>query len=563
MTASPAAVVPQRTDRRALVSWALWDWGSAAFNAVVTTFVFSTYLASRAFVDPALVGDTSAAGKAIVERELAHNAAVVSTALTIAGIVVALVAPAMGRLADSSGHRRRSVLIATIGVALSIGGMVFVAPSQPYLLLGAALLGIGTVAYEIASVGYNAMIGQIASGERTGRVSAIGWAAGYFGGIVLLVLLLVLCIQDFRGDGVVGGLLQLPATVATGQWDVRVAIGIAAVWLAVSSIPLFLTVPEAVPDRTRGGGVFSAYADLGRDIARLWRERRNVLAFLLASAVFRDGVGAVFTFGGIVAAQVFGFTPSQVILFAIAANVVAGIATFVSGRLDDRFGSRSLNMVSLVGLAVCGVGVFAAGNETQWFWVLGLTLAVFVGPVQSSSRAYLARLATPGREGELRPLRHHRPGRVVPRAGAVRRRGDRRWVDPVRDPRRGGRARRRAGADGVRQAGAAGRAGLIHGVPSARPGGAVPVRPQAAVLRTVPHSAVVASGGPGRGAPGWVHDRPAHRRRRPRRRAGHAHEVVHAQGAAPARRTAAHRARPAHGVVAQPRARRRRRAARA
>ncbi|WP_144710507.1 MFS transporter [Curtobacterium pusillum] len=401
MTASPTAAAPQRTDRRALVSWALWDWGSAAFNAVVTTFVFSTYLASRAFVDPGLVADTSAAGGALVERELAHNAAVVSTALTIAGIVVALVAPAVGRLADSSGHRRRSVLIATIGVALSIGGMVFVAPSQPYLLLGAALLGIGTVAYEIASVGYNAMLGQVATGTQTGRVSAIGWAAGYFGGIVLLVVLLVLCIQDFGGDDV-AGLLRLPATVASGQWDVRVAIGIAAVWLAVSSIPLFVTVPEAAPDPSvRRGGVFGAYRDLGRDVARLWRERREVLAFLLASAVFRDGVGAVFTFGGIVAAQVFGFSASQVILFAIAANVVAGIATFVSGRLDDRFGSRAIITVSLVGLAVCGIGVFAVGTVTAGFWVLGLTLAVFVGPVQSSSRAYLARLATPGREGEL------------------------------------------------------------------------------------------------------------------------------------------------------------------
>jgi len=402
MTATPSAAVPQRTDRRALVSWALWDWGSAAFNAVVTTFVFSTYLASRAFVDPALVAaeDSSAQAKAVVERELAHNAAAVSTALTIAGIVVALVAPAVGRLADSSGHRRRSVLIATIGIVLSIGGMVFVAPSQPFLLLGAALLGIGTVAYEIASVGYNAMLGQVASGEQKGRVSAIGWAAGYFGGIVLLVLLLVLCIQDFGVPGV-GGLLQLPATVASGQWDVRVAIGIAAIWLAVSSIPLFVTVSEAPPGPARTSGVFGAYADLGRDIARLWRERRNVLAFLLASAVFRDGVGAVFTFGGIIAGQVFGFSPSQVILFAIAANVVAGVATFLSGRLDDRFGSRAVITVSLVGLVVTGLGVFLIGNATSGFWILGLTLAVFVGPVQASSRAYLARLATPGREGEL------------------------------------------------------------------------------------------------------------------------------------------------------------------
>ncbi|MBF4583900.1 MFS transporter [Curtobacterium sp. VKM Ac-2865] len=399
MTVAPP---PQRTDRRALVSWALWDWGSAAFNAVVTTFVFSTYLASRAFVDPALVAaeDSSPAAKQAVQDQLAHNATVVSTALTIAGIVVALVAPAVGRLADSSGHRRRSVLVATIGVALSIGAMVFVAPSQPLLVLGAALIGIGTVAYEIACVGYNAMLSQVAPGRSTGRVSAIGWAAGYFGGIVLLVVLLVLCIQDF-GAGDTAGLLDLPATVASGQWDVRVAIGIAAVWLAVSSIPLFLVVPEAERDPARAGTLLSAYRDLGRDVARLWRERRNVLAFLVASAVFRDGVGAVFTFGGIIAAQVFGFSASQVILFAIVANVVAGIATFASGRLDDRFGSRALIMVSLVGLAVCGTAVIFVGSAPAGFWVLGLALCVFVGPVQSSSRSYLTRLATPGREGEL------------------------------------------------------------------------------------------------------------------------------------------------------------------
>ncbi len=399
MTVAPP---PQRTDRRALVSWALWDWGSAAFNAVVTTFVFSTYLASRAFVDPALVAaeDSSATAKQAVQDQLAHNATVVSTALTIAGIVVALVAPAVGRLADSSGHRRRSVLVATIGVALSIGAMVFVAPSQPFLVLGAALIGIGTVAYEIACVGYNAMLGQVAPGRSTGRVSAIGWAAGYFGGIVLLVVLLVLCIQDF-GAGDTAGLLDLPATVASGQWDVRVAIGIAAVWLAVSSIPLFLVVPEAARDDARAGTLLSAYRDLGRDIARLWRERRNVLAFLVASAVFRDGVGAVFIFGGIIAAQVFGFSASQVILFAIVANVVAGIATFASGRLDDRFGSRALIMVSLVGLAVCGTAVLFVGSAPAGFWVLGLALCVFVGPVQASSRSYLTRLATPGHEGEL------------------------------------------------------------------------------------------------------------------------------------------------------------------
>jgi MFS transporter, UMF1 family len=403
--AAGALSQPMRTDRRGLVAWALWDWGSAAFNAVVTTFVFSTYLASRAFVDPDLVSaasgpGVSASATAAVTRALAHNATVVSTALTIAGIVVALVAPAVGRLADASGYRKRSVLVATIGIVLSVACMVFVAPSQPYLVLGASLLGIGTVFYEIASVGYNAMLGQVALPGRTGRVSGFGWAAGYFGGIVLLIVLLVLCLQSFGGDDSVAGLLKLPATVAGGEWSVRIAILIAAVWLVLSSIPLFVVIPEARATGA-GGSLLGAYVDLGRDIARLWRERRNVLMFLIASAVFRDGLAAVFTFGAIIAAQVFGFSSSEVILFAIAANIVAGISTVFAGRLDDRFGSRALIVVALIGLCVCGTGVLFIGTAQTGFWVLGLALCLFVGPVQSSSRAFLAKLAVPGREGEL------------------------------------------------------------------------------------------------------------------------------------------------------------------
>jgi UMF1 family MFS transporter len=180
-----------------------------------------------------------------------------------------------------------------------------------------------------------------------------------------------------------------------------VAIGIAAVWLVLSSIPLFVVIPEAARAPVRTGNFFSAYRDLGRDIARLYRERRNVLLFLIASAVFRDGLAAVFTFGAIIAAQVFGFSASEVILFAIAANIVAGISTVFAGRLDDRFGSRALIVTALIGLCVCGTAVLFIGTAQAGFWVLGLALCLFVGPVQSSSRAYLARLAVPGREGEL------------------------------------------------------------------------------------------------------------------------------------------------------------------
>jgi UMF1 family MFS transporter len=149
-------------------------------------------------------------------------------------------------------------------------------------------------------------------------------------------------------------------------------------------------------------GFFKAYVVLFRDIALLWKESRNTVYFLIASALFRDGLVGVFTFGGILAAGTFGFTSGQVIIFAIAANVVAGVSTFISGLFDDRFGAKPVIVVSLVGLVIAGTGVFFAHDGGQAaFWIGGLILCLFVGPAQSASRTFLARVTPAGREGEV------------------------------------------------------------------------------------------------------------------------------------------------------------------
>jgi len=117
--------------------------------------------------------------------------------------------------------------------------------------------------------------------------------------------------------------------------------------------------------------------------------------------VFRDGLAAVFTFGAIIAAQVFGFSATEVIYFAVAANVVAGIGTFLGGWLDDKLGAKKVIIGSLIGLIIAGTAVLFIGTAQAGFWVAGLFLTLFVGPVQSSSRSFLARITPVGREGEI------------------------------------------------------------------------------------------------------------------------------------------------------------------
>ena len=404
MTAAPPLAAASAIPRRRVVSWALWDWGSAAFNAVVTSFVLSTYLASGAFVDPDVVaaaGD-DARNPALVLAK-ADNATVISTALTIAGVLIALLAPVLGQRSDGSGKRKLWLGVNTALVVVAMAAMVFVAPAPAYLVAGAALLAAGNIFFEFASVSYNAMLVQVSTRETIGKVSGFGWGLGYVGGIVLLVLLLIAFLQSFGVEGR-GGLLGVPTGTDGGAWDVRLSIVVAAVWFAVFAVPVLLAVPEPPVSTTASRaqvGLIGSYRVLGATIAKLWRTNRQVLMFLLASAVFRDGLAAVFTFGAIIAAQVFGFSPSEVIYFAVGANLVAGIGTFVGGWLDDRLGAKAIIVGSLAGLVLAAFGVLAIGTTASLFWVLGLSLALFVGPIQSSSRSFLARVTPPGREGEI------------------------------------------------------------------------------------------------------------------------------------------------------------------
>lgn len=367
-----------RTSRWPVVAWGLWDWGGSAFNAVVTTFVFTVYLTTDG-----LFGTPSGVSAAL------------GWSLAAAGIVVAAIAPLTGRRADLGGRRRFWLGVHSAVVVVCILLMFFVRPDPAYLWLGLGLLAVGTVFFEFASVNYNAMLAQVSTRASIGRVSGFGWGMGYVGGIVLLLIVYF---------GFISPEVGLFGVTGDDGLDVRVSILLAGVWFAVFALPVLVAVPE-VPASAGGGGrlgVVDSYRALFRQIASLWRESRTTVMFLIASAVFRDGLTGVFTFGGVLAQGTFGFSPGEVIVFAIAANVVAGVATISVGALDDRLGPKTVIVASLVGLVVCGTAVFVLhdGGATV-FWIFGLLLCLFVGPAQSASRSYLARLIPEGREGEI------------------------------------------------------------------------------------------------------------------------------------------------------------------
>ncbi|WP_202862327.1 MFS transporter [Antricoccus suffuscus] len=362
--------------RGQVAAWGLWDWGSAAFNAVILTFVFGPYLTKA-------VGDDLPGG--------ISASTWLGWALGIAGFLIAVLAPVTGQRADAGGHRKLSLGVFTGLTVLATVGLFAVKDDYHYLWIGLVLLGAGSIFIEFAGVSYNAMLRQVSTPHNIGRVSAFGWSLGYFGGIVLLLV----CYVGFIKDDALFG-------VSTdGGLNFRVVALFAAVWFAVFALPVLFKVPEVkgIP-ADRRPSFLQAYRKLFRDIRDLYRSDRHTVFFLGASALFRDGLAGVFTFGAVLAVNVYGFTAASVLIFGVAANVVSALGALTAGRFDDRTGPKTVIVVSLVGMLVAGtVLLFVSGS--MMFWIFGLFLCLFVGPAQSSSRTFLARLSPVGQEGQM------------------------------------------------------------------------------------------------------------------------------------------------------------------
>ncbi|WP_101946506.1 MFS transporter [Mycobacterium sp. 3519A] len=353
--------------RLRVLAWALWDCGSTGVGAIVVTFVFSVYLTRDVGDD--LPGDTS-------------PASLLGWALFASGVVVALLAPVIGVWVDGPHRRRQTLGLLTAMVVALTASMSLIRDDVDYLLAGLLLLGFTAACNDLATVPYNAMLRQLTTPETSGRVSGFGWAAGYLGSMTLLAI-------------VYAGFMS------HGSQNVPAAMLLTAGWMAVFALPVLIAAPPSV-DLVRAPhsavGVLGAYRKLWADLVGEWRRDRNFVYYLLASAVFRDGLAGVFTFGAVLGVNVYGVSASDVLLFGILANVVAATGAVLGGLFDDRVGSKTVILTSLASTIAVGTALMASSGAAA-FWVCGLLLCLFIGPTQASARTLLLRMTSDGKEG--------------------------------------------------------------------------------------------------------------------------------------------------------------------
>ncbi|MUL83454.1 MULTISPECIES: MFS transporter [unclassified Mycolicibacterium] len=364
--------------RARVLAWALWDCGATGLNAIVVTFVFSVYLTGS--VGSGLPADTSPASW-------------LGRAMAVAGLVVACLAPATGVWVDAPQRRRRVLAVMTGAAVVLTSAMSLIRDDHRYLLPGLILLACTAACNELATVPYNAMLRQLSTPETSGRISGLGLALGYAGSVLLLLLAYV---GFIAGDGDTRGLLGIP--IQDGQ-NVRAVMLLTAVWFLLFALPVFIIVPpvsDAGPvDRV---GLFGAYRRLWAEIRSEWQRDHNVVYYLLASAVFRDGLAGVFAFGAVLGVSVYGISEGDVLLFGISACTVAALGSVAGGLLDDRVGSKPVIVGSLVCLIVVGLSLLTLSGPVA-FWVCGLLLCLFIGPTLSSARTLMLRISADGKEG--------------------------------------------------------------------------------------------------------------------------------------------------------------------
>lgn len=366
---------PQGGRKRQIAAWTLYDWANSSFTTIVVTFVYSAYFAGGMLEDG--------------ERGTTYW----TWAISASAIIIALLSPIVGAMADRGGRRRRFLIISTLICVTFTALLAFVAPSTPYAVpLALGLFVVANVAFEVGGVFYNAFLPVVAPPDRVGTISGLGWGVGYTAGILSMVLALL------AFTGIPGGAppwLDLPT--AEG-FNVRAVNLLVAAWFLIFSLPMFLLVKDPEPTRP-GIRVGEAFQELRHTFHEINRYR-ELAKFLLARLIYNDGLGTIFAMIGIFAGQAFGWDTAQILIFGIAANVTAGTGAFVFGFLDDRLGGKKTVMVSVVALAL-GVLLGVSTRSEALFWVAGLTAAIFAGPNQAASRSLMARFTPAHRQAEF------------------------------------------------------------------------------------------------------------------------------------------------------------------
>lgn len=381
--------------------WMLFGWAGQPFFTVVTTFIFGPYFVSRFTHDP--VGAQAAW----------------SNAATVASVVIALMSPVLGAIADRSGARKPWIGFFAFIKIVCLCLLWLAVPGSP-MLYPLVFFCLASITAEFSIVFYDSMMPRLVSTKDVGRISNLAWGLGYIGGMIVLIsVVLLLAANPETGKTILGIAPLFGINPALGE-DARLTGPIAAIWFFIFMLPLFFFTPDQPEGEALGKSVRAGLGDLKATLRDV-RQRPGILRFLIARMIYQDGVNGVLVLGGVFAAGLFGWSTMEIGIYGIILNVVAIVGCLVASKLDHLFGSKVTVLISLTLLLFAVFGIISTGLDFTAFGLISLSplstgslfgteaekvyilYGVFIGlafgPVQASSRSYLARSVSPQEAG--------------------------------------------------------------------------------------------------------------------------------------------------------------------
>ena len=370
--------------KRTIFSWSIYDFANQPFTTITVTFIYSTFFASTIFLGTEEAG-VSAWGKAI----------------TISSILIALLSPIMGAIADMGGYRKLFLVFWT-WVCIIFSFLLYL-PQQGDVFSALLFFCIANIGFEMGGVFLNAYLPEIAPKHKIGRISGYGWSFGYVGGLIALAFCFIFFVlPDNPLNPITGNILD-----KSTYEHIRIINVFIAIWFAVFSIPTFIFVKGSKVSKNKSKKIISKSFKTIFNTFKEIKKYKQLVRFLFARIIYNDAIITVIAFGGPYAYNQFGFdmdTNGKLMIFGIVLNVFAGIGAFLFGFLDDLIGGKKTIQITNFGFIIALLIAFIAPsleNGELYFWICGILVGTFMGPNQAASRSLMGRMIPSSKENEF------------------------------------------------------------------------------------------------------------------------------------------------------------------
>ena len=389
--------------KKRILGWYFFDWASQPYNTLLLTFIFGPYFAEVARTHYAGTGLDSQAAGAAAQAYWGYG-------LAAASIIIAVLAPILGAIADGTGRRLIWVWVFSALYVIGSFALWWVVPGQGNLFWAVAFFGLGFIGMEFATIFTNALLPSLGDHDEIGGISGSGFAFGYLGGVIALALMLTLLAENATTGLTLLKINPIFGLDATTREGTRAVGPFTAIWYVVFMIPFFLWVKEP-KTKARPLRIGAAFGSLMALLASL-AHRRSLAAYLVSSLFYRDALNALYGFGGVYASGVLGWSIIQIGVFGVVGAVTATIASWVGGKLDRKFGPKPVIAVCVVILTiVCGIIVgmtpeylwgmsLTPGMADKIFFACGALIGGAGGALQAASRTMIVRHTTPDHAAE-------------------------------------------------------------------------------------------------------------------------------------------------------------------